>query len=386
MKIAILSQPLHNNYGGLLQNYALQQVLKKMGYEVETINWNSRSFHPFKDWIWRRKRFILSYIRKGVEKAPYYMSKKEFTIISRNTRQFIENNISLCPVFVTKAKMFKDIDKRYRYDTYIVGSDQVWRPMYNPMQTSMFLDFLTRNDVNRIAYAASFGTSDWTFDAELSKTCAQLAKRFDTISVREKSGVDLCMRYFGVEAKQVLDPTLLLDRKVYEKLIAGKDEKPCEGELFYYFLDLDDDKKRILDTVADRLNMKPFTVMPKYQSGNRTKKNVKNHIEDCVFNPVEDWLQGFKNSKMVLVDSFHGVIFAIIFNKPFWVIGNSLRGNTRFESILSLFGLQDRFIDNPSLADRNWDTPIDWNKVNDIKEKETEQSINLLRNAIRNRE
>lgn len=381
MKIAILTQPLHNNYGGLIQNYALQKVLKDMGFEVETVNWKSGTFHPFKDWIWRMKRSVLSYVIRGIDKPAYYLSKREVRIISENTRNFIEQNISLCPVFVTKPETFKAIDKRYGYDTYIVGSDQVWRPQYNPMQTSMFLDFLTRDNVKRIAYAASFGTSEWTFDANLTKICSQLAQKFDFISVREKSGIDLCRQHLGIEAKQALDPTLLLDRGDYEKLI-GNNDSPSQGDLFYYFLDQNEEKMLILNTMANTMKMKPFTVMPKILAQNRTRGVVKKHIEDCVFKPVTDWLKGFMDSKMVVIDSFHGAAFAIIFNKPFWVIGNKQRGNTRFESLLNLFGLQERFIDNLSLLNRNWDTPIDWDKVNIIRKKEAEKSLTSLRNAI----
>ena len=112
---------------------------------------------------------------------------------------------------------------RYEYDAYVVGSDQVWRPNYNPFMKAMFLGITEREDVKRIAYAASFGTSKWEFSPQMTSECAVLAKKFDMITVREKSGVDLCREYFGVEATWVLDPTMLLNREDYEKVGIGRE-------------------------------------------------------------------------------------------------------------------------------------------------------------------
>ena len=86
------------------------------------------------------------------------------------------------------------------------------------------------------------------------------------------------------------------------------------------------------------------------------------------------------DAEMVVVDSFHGAVFSIIFNKPFWVIGNSKRGNARFESLLGMFGLEDRMIDAGLVID--WNTPIDWQRVNDIKEKERNRCIELLKGSL----
>ena len=81
---------------------------------------------------------------------------------------------------------------------------------------------------------------------------------------------------------------------------------------------------------------------------------------------------------MVIVDSFHGAVFSIIFNKPFWVIGNKGRGNTRFDSLLSLYNLKERFIDDPKTADFDFKAPIDWDAVNSIRDKEINKSLGLL--------
>lgn len=381
MKIAILTQPLNTNYGGILQNYALQQTLKQMGHEVETINWIQYKKNPLKDWLWVKKRTILSYFKKDVEKPRYYhLSKKEQETINRNTQFFCERHINLSPVVVKSPKMFHEIENRYKYDAYIVGSDQVWRPRFNTMLTSMFLDFVERDNAKRIAYAASFGTSVWEFDPKMTRICSLLAKKFDLISVREKSGIVLCKKYLETEAELVLDPTLLLPRKHYE--ILAEKEPQSQGTLFSYILDPDENKQKIVNHIAGQLDLTPFDIMPYYPAEKRTKKDVKRHIDDCVYPPVTRWIRGFMDAKMVVTDSFHGVLFSIIFNKPFWVMDNILRGNARFDSILDLFELEERRISDCSPSDKKWDIPIDWEKINLINEREIKKSLSLLQNAV----
>lgn len=372
MKIGMLTQPLHNNYGGLLQNYALQQVLKGMGHEVETVDWM-----PEYGWLYTKlvqvKYTLLSYVRKDVEKPRYKPTTKEMAVLSRNTRRFIEHYLSVCPQRVTHREGFGDVDRKYGYNAFVVGSDQVWRPSYNAFQKAMFLDFVERKDVKRIAYAASFGTSAWEFSSELTDECARLAKKFDLITVREKSGVDLCREHLGVDATWVLDPTMLLNHEDYEKLVLAEKEPKSGGTLFHYILDPSDEKKSLIEQVAAGQGLQPFTIMPKCQAENRTKWDVKHRIEDCVFPSVTSWLRGFMDAEMVVVDSFHGAVFSIIFNKPFWVIGNKKRGNARFESLLGLFGLEDRMIVPGETVD--WNKAIDWERVNEIREREKDRSL-----------
>lgn len=377
MKIGILTQPLHNNYGGLLQNFALQQVLKGMGHEVETIDWRQEKAGALKECLWQKKEQLLSLILKDRERPRYQLTSDEELIIGRNTYHFTNRYITVCPKKVGRAEEFRAIDEEYKYDAYVVGSDQVWRPGYNAaMMPAMFLGFTDRKDVKRIAYAASFGTSVWEFSTELTEECAQLAKKFDLITVREKSGVDLCKRHLRVEATWVLDPTMLLGRKDYERVVMAENEPVSKGTLFHYILDPSDEKEALIERMAANLGLNSFTIMPKCQAENRTKWDVKNRIEDCIFPSVTSWLRGFMDAEMVIIDSFHGAVFSIIFNKPFWVIANSKRGNARFESLLGMYGLEDRMIASGDTID--WKKEINWNRVNEIREKEKEKSLKCL--------
>ena len=380
MKIGILTQPLHNNYGGLLQNYALQQVLKGMGHKVETLDWCQAKL-SFLQWLSLRKKMLLSYIKKNLDKPRYELTDEEVKIIGKQTNRFVSKYIHASTYTIHSLEDLEKIDKNGVYDTYVVGSDQVWRPSYNGgMLTAMFLGFVKRDAVKRIAYAASFGTSEWEFTPQMTEECARLAKQFDLITVREKSGVMLCREYLGVEAANVLDPTMLLNSEDYEKVVVNENEPKSSGTLFNYILDPSEEKKSLIERLADNQGLQAFTIMPKCQAENRTKWDVKHRIEDCVFPSVTSWLRGFMDAEMVVVDSFHGAVFSIIFNKPFWVIANAERGNARFESLLGLFGLEDRMI---SLGEEvDWKKEIDWKRVNDIRQKEKERSLGLLKEVL----
>lgn len=380
MKIGILTQPLHNNYGGLLQNYALQQVLVSLGHEVETLDW-----HPVKpsflQWLSLRKKMLLSYIKSNVDKPRYKLTDEEVKIIGKHTNRFISKHIHVSSYSIRSLEDLEKIDLNGVYDTYVVGSDQVWRPSYNGgMLIAMFLGFVKRDAVRCIAYAASFGTSKWEYAPQMTEDCARLAKRFDLITVREKSGVMLCREHLGVEATHVLDPTMLLNREDYEKVVENENEPKSSGTLFHYILDPSEEKRNLIGRLAAKQGLQSFTIMPKCQAENRTKWDVKHRIEDCVFPSVTSWLRGFMDAEMVIVDSFHGAVFSIIFNKPFWVIGNAERGNARFESLLGLFGLEDRMI---SLGEEvDWKKEIDWKMVNEIRQKEKERCLGLLKEVL----
>lgn len=383
MKIGILTQPLHKNYGGLLQNYALQQVLKGMGHEVETID---HSFSIKISWVHQKlskikARLLHILFPKRYKSVKYLPTAKEIKIIRANTNYFIEKYISRTTI-LQSIQEFDDIAKSNKYDAYVVGSDQCWRPGYNgSFLLEMFLSFAeNQTNVKKIAYAASFGTDEWEFTPERTIQCAALIKKFDLITLREASGIELCKKHLGVDATHVLDPTMLLNKEDYIKLVENEKEPQSKGDLFYYILDPSDEKKTLIKDIAAKNGLTPFTVMPKYQAENRTKEDVKKRIEDCIFPSVTSWLRGFMDAEMVVVDSFHGAVFSIIFNKPFWVIANAERGNARFESLLGLFGLEDRMI---SLGEEvDWKKEIDWKRVNDIRQKEKERSLGLLKEVL----
>lgn len=243
MKIGILTQPLHNNYGGILQAYALQKVLKDMGHKVWTIN---REYTPsgYDRFMFTMRRLLVKLFHKEMS-IPSWQVKEKGSIL-RYIRAFVEDNIQTTEE-ITSTKQLSSLHRKYAFDAYIVGSDQVWRPKYSPCITNYFLDFI-ENDctIKKIAYAASFGEDKWEFTKRQTQKCARLAKQFHAISVREDSAIRLCNNYLGVDALHVLDPTMLLDKEDYIALINKGNTHPTKGNLFVYILDKNKNKYNIV--------------------------------------------------------------------------------------------------------------------------------------------
>lgn len=328
MRIAILTQPLRTNYGGILQNYALQQCLKRMGHEPYTLDgpWEP-AVSPVK--LFKRAGKVLL----GKVPASYLLYEKkyrrDYPLFTRNTRGFVSSHIDLYP--------YRDAGRDLRpdsFDAYVVGSDQVWRPGYNDLDL-MFLDFAKDWDVRRVAYAASFGVEEWEFTPEQTRRYAALAKRFDAVSVREASGIALCAEHLGVPATQVLDPSMLLSREDYTALVDPEKTVPSPGNLFVHILDRTPAKEAIIRGLAEQYGATPFTCNQAEPEG-----RIDLPIEQRIQPPVEQWLRSFLDAEYVVTDSFHATVFAILMNKPLLVLGNPERGLTRIQSLLEGFGLE----------------------------------------------
>ena len=379
MKIGILTQSLYTNYGGLLQAFALQSFLKQMGHEVRTVDRPISKIPLLIKVLSIVKRlFIRIFFRKSTP-IRVWPTSKERKIISQHTNRFVKENIVTTEKIDTWEKF--SLLKKHGFEAYVVGSDQVWRPIFSPGVTHYFLDFLDKDDkVKRIAYAASFGVDNWEFSSKQTAQCAALAKSFDAISVREDSAVKLCKEYLGVDGIHVLDPTMLLTKEDYIKLVKKDNIPKIKGTLMTYVLDKSSDKKEIIQKVAEELNLIPFSVMP-----NKTFLEAgKENIEDYIFPPVTEWIRGFMDADYIVTDSFHGTAFSIIFNKPFISIGNAGRGMTRFTSLLKMFGLEERLIlSSEELIIEKIHTPIDFAQVNQLLKTEQQRAYKFLDKTLK---
>lgn len=379
MRIAILTLPLCTNYGGILQAYALQTFLERLGHEVVIIDTPNRFPEP--SLISILKRYVKRYLLKDnieiwAEKQMFDESVK--VIMSRMPlRQFTDSFINKY-IHQYTVDYLSNIDSDV-FDAIVVGSDQCWRPLYTKNIANYFLCFAKKWNIRRIAYAASFGVDTWEYTNRETRECKKLAGKFNAISVRESSAVKMCQDYFDVSAEHVLDPTMLLYKDDYLSLLRDNNHSVLENSLFCYILDDNESKKVLIKHIVSTLGFQDFYCMPKLKD---TDDNIRNNIEDCVFPPVEQWLQSFNDAKMIIVDSFHGAVFSIIFNKPFWIIGNKKRGMARFESLLSMFQLNDRMIDSGNTAQVNWEAPIDWMRVNNRLNELRSKSKFFLQNAL----
>lgn len=349
MKIGILTLPLHTNFGGILQAYALQTTLERMGHNVEVLQNTTNTGNTFHSLIMplvyakRIARNILS-----ENKIPIFIerkAKRESPIIRQHTDRFLAQYLKL-----REIKHLSEINPS-DYDAIVVGSDQVWRAIYfkGMWQTNIsdaFLDFTKGWDIKRIAYAASFGIDDWEYSKKETRLCADAAKIFDAISVREDSGVKLCREKLNVEATHVLDPTMLLNKEDYMTLVSAANTPESLGDMLCYILDPTPFKTSVVNKIATEQSLTPFNV-------NAQIDNYSLDINERIQPPVEQWLRGFHDAKYVVTDSFHACVFSIIFGKPFIAIGNASRGMTRFTSLLRQFGLESRLITEttPALQD-----------------------------------
>ncbi|MDE5693135.1 MAG: polysaccharide pyruvyl transferase family protein, partial [Duncaniella sp.] len=253
MKIGILTQPLQRNYGGIIQNWALQEVLRRMGHEAEMIFRQPDAPRPrlgltilrccsllkciiYKILLGRRDVVLRNPLDNTYNpRQPRYADGKFIKRIQRSR---------ICH----SDRELREIVKKNSYDAFIVGSDQVWRQEYSPRIETYFLDFLSDGDRRKkVAYAASFGVETGYIDADKMQQCKTLLSRFDAVSVREDGGLRIVREDFSWhDVEKVLDPTLLLSDSDYRCLIKASDCLAGEKYITSYILDDSMEKQRIV--------------------------------------------------------------------------------------------------------------------------------------------
>jgi hypothetical protein len=372
MKIGLITVPFNNNYGGFLQAYALKTLLENRGHSVEIIN-RRRNRPGLK---WRIRNFITSIIH---HRQSYYSQQYKIKKISKNTNHFIKLYLSpITKPIYTSAELTKFVRKK-DYDAYIIGSDQVWRYKFCPSNIDDYFGGFIPTECNtpKIAYAASFGTKEFEYNEEKRILCSKLLHTFTTISVREQSAKSLLISHFDASDLMinfVLDPTLVLDKEYYVGLI-NKNSKcpPQKGYLLSYILDKKEDVLIAENKICQSLSLRKEYI--KAQTG-----PMKDWTE---LPPIEEWLSLIYYSDFVYTDSFHGMVFSIIFHKPFIAYVNRERGADRFSSLLSLLGLESRMIYNSDNIDNNLFCGIEWTKVEYQLERNRQNSIAYIDNSLR---
>lgn len=360
-KIGILTLRVDNNYGGHLQRYALFRVLQDMGHDACVLyfrsTWNNDSTKK------RIKKAVKNTIKKLLGKtAGHILYWKHEELSWQETRKnafpFFQRYISHSELIYSLQSLKRHVCKA-NYDVLIVGSDQVWRKAYTERWgiERFFLDFAPNNS-RKIAYAASFGKFDMEYTIDEKDRLSKLYEKFDAVSVREISALDVLKKHnwSKPEAVWVLDPTMLLTKEHYLKLIKEGKTTASNGNMFCYILDRTEETNQLIDTISKSKQLLPF-----YSSIH------KNNVERL---SVEQWLRSFDDSEYIVTDSYHGVVFALIFNKPFYLIENSNRGNARFDSLKQIF--------NISTVNEN----VDWNIINEIINNHKKKSLEFLNSNL----
>jgi polysaccharide pyruvyl transferase WcaK-like protein len=201
-----------------------------------------------------------------------------------------------------------------------------------------FLAFTRNWDEKRVAYAASFGTSELEYESDLLRRCLDLLRRFDAVSVREESGVRMCSEWFEREdAVHVLDPVMLLDAERYKTLASDAAEHPAKDKIATYILDKDTHKQSVVEFISSKAgkSVHDLSVSPYDRSM---------PLQSRVVPSVEQWLAGFADADFIVTDSFHGCVLSIMMHKRFVAVGNSSRGMARMQSLVNMFGLDQRLV------------------------------------------
>ena len=366
-KVGIITLHRVVNYGSVLQTYALQTKIQKLGYKVEIIDYYPDRLHLL-----------------GMEKRI----KNKGKLFEKNI--FIRNfaRVIIFPSYLIRFKVFKNFLKKYinltkkvyysendlnsasfDYDIYCTGSDQVWNCGWNEKFDYPYYLSFAPDDKKKIAYAASFGKSKLDSN-EISETKKYL-KRYDSISLREKSGVDIVNGLGVKNSVNVVDPTLLLNGNEWRKISSNK----YKNEKYILVYNLNRNKK--IDRYAENLSKKTGLKIKflSYQLHEFYKHG------QIVCNPkVEDFLALIDNAEFVITDSFHATAFSINFHTQF-VIVYPEKYSTRLQSILEITGLENRVAKDENDLDIT-NKKINYKEVDTKLDKERTKSFEWLKNAL----
>ena len=331
------------NYGNRLQNYALQETLKKLGCKTTT------NICTNKVWIHRIKENIKCIRNK-------YQSDK-FSIFDKKNIKY------------RYTKAINKIDTEF-IDFFIAGSDQIWNPNFSFNTDREFLTFT--NDEKKIAYAASIGVS------ELSQSERERFKKnlstFSKVSVREHDAASLLLSITNINPQVVLDPTFLLDSNEWEKIIKQSSIKVDKPFVVKYFLGIRD--------IAIEKQIDEYS-----NSNNYEIIDITSDSSIYKVGPAE-FLYLLKNSEYNFVDSFHGTVFSVIFEKQFYTFSRPKEKgfgdmNSRFNTIFKTFDLSERYINFENENSINFVEKIDYKKVSNKLVVEREKSIKYLIDALK---
>ena len=345
MKVSIITYHDEDNYGATLQAYATYRAVKELGYTPEIINLH------------------MAHRESVISKLIFSLKRYRFNCFRA---KFMPNKTRL---YTTLDDLQKNPPES---DVYLVGSDQTWNPVISKEYAlAYFLDF-GGEDVKRVSYASSFGTSTW-IDSTVAKkdNVKRLLARFSTRLIREDKGVEICKNEFGLDAIQVVDPVLLFpsypeitgEIKQSSDIVVYKIIK--DAEFYCRAVELGEKMLCNVRSIGSMRKLKGFkTAYP---------ENIKN------------WIVRIASAKYVFTDSFHGTVLSLLYHRQFVVYAGERDKLSRITSLLKLVGLEDRLFTNEDSMDeiqKAMTTPIDYTKVDSILNMQRAKSIECLRLAL----
>ena len=259
--------------------------------------------------------------------------------------------------------------KKYAYEkdaVLITGSNQVFNPeCEKKYHTDNILNFGAFNN-KKIAFSASFGLSKQDFlkenTDEIIENMKNSLKTFDFISVREKSGLEICSEIFGVNAEWVIDPVFILEKQKWEELI-DKSSVNAEGRIASYILCPGKEHIKAYNYLAEKYNAQVLK------------------LDNFKYQP-QDWLKTIKDCRFLITNSFHGVCFAVIFNKPFICLSNEMKREERFNSLFEILNIQNQSIDLHEIYEKDCIFNINYEAVNKKIDEERKKGLDFLKKAL----
>lgn len=355
--ITLFGKGQRTNYGNLLQNYAVQEVLRNIGYSVETIKETSAYLKSENKLSFKIK--VKGFIRDILNIRYKNLQTERVIAFSNFEKQFISKSKFL----VNKKNVPSNLCDSYDY--FITGSDQVWNPYYNYRSPVYFLSFCKRN--KRISFSPSFGISD--LPSNIKNQYIKYLNGFEYISVREESGAQIVKELTGRKVSVLIDPTLMLSKEEWNNISNKPKVIPQKEYVLVYFLGKIDYEVRLyLSNLSEQYNLEIINIFDMKQ------KNF------YISSPSEFiWL--LDHSKLVFTDSFHGSVFSIIYKKPFIVFDrkSNLNMNSRIETLLSKFNLLSR---KSSKIDINQVLEINYSESYSILENERNKVYDFLKDSL----
>ena len=361
-----------DNYGTCLQAFALCNKISEMGYEPEIIRY-IRGNVNVRNESWMKK--VMGKLRSMPPKLilTYLLSYKWIRERKAGFSNFRERYLKFGEETNYRDSIRCDLGKAY--DAYVCGSDMIWSEEFADDWRYFFLQFAPSK--KRISYAPSFGKN--IISSENDKICSDFLHEIRCLSCREEAGVSLIKNQFGLDAVQVLDPTLLMGKDEWNRLI-DKEERMLEEKyiLTYVFGGISGARKNFFENLSKK-EWGVHRVIPM----NR-EQNGKDAVRG-VLGPVE-FLRLYRDAEFIVTDTFHGLIFALIYEKPFVVLKRQDKGHwakysDRMTSTLKMLGLENRYIESSFAISNEWKN-LDYREVNKILIKKRKISLEYLKDSL----
>lgn len=343
MKIGILTFHCAHNYGAVLQAYALQEYIKKIGAEVEIIDYRPSFLIKSYSITFNRKLFVKKSLREKIRHLIDYLLIFHMKVIRRGKFElFIKNYLHLSHRVDNELNLV--------YDAYVIGSDQVWNTnLARGFDKNYFGFFKRKSDAKVISYAASMKNILFTDEQVIKYRDA--FRQFDAISIRENSNIKLLQSLTEKKIECVLDPTLLVDQTVWENII--KLPNTNTKYVLVYQVRVNAETVEIAQNIASQIGAKVIQItawIDSYKDRNKLQ-----------YSSPEEFLGLFKKASCVVTTSFHGTAFAIVFHRPFYTIRLEDGDDNRSEELLNKLDISNRLI---SLCSRPLLESVDYSVVN----------------------